>query len=254
MSDEKVTTHAEPATPRARSRGWSLERVLATLDLRAERDGVFTADSLEIVTGRIFGGQVLAQVVVGAAAAVPAKQVKSVYVQFARDGVAPDPVRIDVAVLHDGGTYSTCDVRVSQEGRVLADATVSLHVPGRGPAQQSVAMHATDPDAATPMELGAIPCETRVVDDVDLADDAVGPAEFAFWIAAPTSTRRSPCTRRSSRSRPISRRSARRCAHSRTCRSATPTAPSRPRPRATRCGSTTTSTSPSGCCSSRPRR
>jgi acyl-CoA thioesterase II len=65
---------------------------------------------------------------------------------------------------------------------VLADATVSLHVPGEGPAQQSAVLLDRDPLAATPRELGMIPCETRVVGGVDLRDDALGPAEFAFWM------------------------------------------------------------------------
>lgn len=170
---------------RRKHRGPTLEAVLDALTLVPEGDGVFTASSVGIGTGRIFGGQVLGQVLVAAAAAVPAKQVKSVYVQFARDGIAPDPVRIEVAVLHDGGTYSTCDVRVVQEGRVLADATASLHVPGEGPAQQTAALLDHDPDGAEPMDLNMIPSETRVVGGVSLRDEAVGPAEFAFWMREP---------------------------------------------------------------------
>ncbi|MFA5883132.1 MAG: acyl-CoA thioesterase domain-containing protein [Acidimicrobiia bacterium] len=169
-------------------RGWqgpSLQSVLDSLTMVPEGDGVFSASSIAIGTGRIFGGQVLGQVLVAAAAAVPGKQVKSIFVQFARDGVAPDPVHIEVAVLHDGGTYATCDVRVMQEGRVLADATVSLHVPGEGPEQQSVTLLDHDPEAAEPQELGMIPCETRVVGGVSLRDDTVGPAEFAFWMRSP---------------------------------------------------------------------
>lgn len=165
--------------------GPTLEGVLASLTVHAEGDGVYTAPSVHIGTGRIFGGQVLGQVLVAAAEAVPGKQVKSVYVQFARDGVAPDPVRIEVAVLHEGGTYATCDVRVAQEGRVLADATVSLHVPGDGPEQQSVTLRDHDPEGAPLQDLGMIPCETRVVGGVNLREDAVGPAEFGFWMRCP---------------------------------------------------------------------
>jgi len=172
--------------PKTRGRrGPSLERVLECLRVQPMGDGVYSAESVEIGTGRIYGGQVLGQVLVAAATAVPAKQVKSVHVQFARDGIAPDPVRVDVAVLHDGGTYATCDVRVSQDGRVLADATVSLHVPGEGPAQQSAQLWDRDPMAATPQHLGMIPCETRVVGGVDLREPVDGPAEFAFWMRSP---------------------------------------------------------------------
>lgn len=171
--------------PGRRGRGPTLESVLAALVVRPIGEGRFEADSVAMGTGRIYGGQVLAQVLVAAAAALPGKQVKSVYVQFARDGFAPDPVEIQVAVLHDGGTYATGDVRVVQEERVLADATVSLHVPGEGPEQQSVRLVAGDPETATPRSLGMIPWETRVVGDVDLRDPEPGPAEFAFWMREP---------------------------------------------------------------------
>ena len=166
-------------------RGVTLEAVLDALTLVPEGGGAYSASSVAIGTGRIFGGQVLGQVLVAAAAAVPGKQVKSVSVQFARDGVAPDPVRIEVAVLHDGGTYATCDVRVLQDGRVLADATASLHVPGEGPEQQTAVLSDRDPGSAEPMDLGMVPGETRVVGGVSLRDEAVGPAEFAFWWREP---------------------------------------------------------------------
>ena len=169
---------------RRNHRGPTLEAVLESFTLAPEGDG-FTAPSVGIGTGRIFGGQVIGQVLVAAAAAVPTKQVKSVYVQFARDGVAPDPVHIDVAVLHDGGTYATCDVRVLQEGRVLADATASLHVPGEGPEQQMAVLDDHDPEGAVLTDLSMIPCETRVVGGVGLRDEAVGPAEFSFWMREP---------------------------------------------------------------------
>ncbi|MBM3659932.1 MAG: acyl-CoA thioesterase II [Actinobacteria bacterium] len=170
---------------RRNHRGPTLEAVIDSLTLTPEGDGVYAAPSVGIGTGRIFGGQVLGQVLVAAAAAVPTKQVKSVYVQFARDGVAPDPVHIEVAVLHDGGTYATCDVRVHQEGRVLADATASLHVPGEGPEQQTAVLLDHDPEGAPLQDLHMIPCETRVVGDVLLRDEAVGPAEFSFWMREP---------------------------------------------------------------------
>jgi acyl-CoA thioesterase-2 len=164
----------------------TLDAVLGSLALEAVDDGVYSGPSVAIGTGRIFGGQVLGQVLVAAATAVPAKQVKSISVQFARDGVAPDPVMLEVAVLHEGGTYATCDVRVRQEGRVLAVGIVSLHLPGEGPEQQAAVLAAPDPDAAPALELPMIPCETRVVGGVQLRDETIGPAEFAFWMRAPS--------------------------------------------------------------------
>ncbi len=163
----------------------TLDAVLGSFALESVGEHTYAGPSVAIGTGRVFGGQVLGQVLLAAAAAVPAKQVKSISVQFARDGVAPDPVTLEVAVLHEGGTFATCDVRVRQEGRVLAAGIVSLHVPGEGPEQQAAVLADTDPEAAPALDLPMIPCETRVVGGVQLRDDAVGPAEFAFWMRAP---------------------------------------------------------------------
>ena len=177
MDDEEMT---------ARWSGWkapTLDDVLVTLDLRPAGDA-FRAESLRMGHGRMYGGQVLAQVVVAAARAVPAKVVKSVHVQFARNGVAAEPATVRAEVVHDGGTFATVMVRVEQDDRVLAAGTVLLHQPDDGPEQQHATLVHPDPDAAEPRALSMIPWETRVVGGVDLMDRDVGPAEFAFWTRA----------------------------------------------------------------------
>jgi hypothetical protein len=85
----------------------SLADVLGILRVEPVGDGVFAGSSIAMPHGRIYGGQVLGQVLMAAATAVPEKQVKSLYVQFPRDGRSTIPVRIDVGVHHNGRTYAT---------------------------------------------------------------------------------------------------------------------------------------------------
>lgn len=177
----------EDAEMKARWSGWrapTLDDVLATLDLRPAGAGRFTADSIRMGHGRMYGGQVLAQVVVAAARSVPTKTVKSVHVQFARNGVAAEPATLVADVVHDGGTFASVAVRVEQDDRVLAAGTVLLHTPDDGPEQQNADLHHDDPEAAEPRGMSMIPWETRVVGGVDLMDRDLGPAEFAFWTRA----------------------------------------------------------------------
>jgi len=178
MDDEELT---------ARWSGWkapTLDDVLVTLDLRPTGAGSFAVESIRMGHGRMYGGQVLAQVVMAAARSVPAKSVKSVHVQFARNGVAAEPATVHTDVVHDGGTFATVMVRVEQHDRVLAAGTVLLHQPDDGPEQQQAVLHHADPDAAEPRPMSMIPWETRIVGGVDLMDRGVGPAEFAFWTRA----------------------------------------------------------------------
>ena len=62
----------------------TLERVLEVLHVVPEGNGTYRGESIDMITGRVYGGQVLAQILMAGAAAVPTKQVKSLHVQFAR--------------------------------------------------------------------------------------------------------------------------------------------------------------------------
>lgn len=180
-------TEIDEAEMKSRWTGWkgpTLDDVLATLALRAVGDGRFEADSIRMGHGRMYGGQVLAQMVVAAAETVPEKVVKSVHVQFARNGVAAEPATFVADVVHDGGSFSSVMLRVEQDGRTLAASTVLLHRPDDGPEQQHATLHHADPDTLPPGRMSMIPWDTRVVDGIDLMDRGVGPAEFAFWTRA----------------------------------------------------------------------
>ena len=138
--------------------------------------------NLDIGYHRVFGGQILAQILTAAAVASPDKSVKSIHVLFPREGDTSKPMRYRVDKLQDGRTFGTTEVVASQDGKTIAAAVVSLHADEDG-------FHRSDPPpaAAPPVEgredLGAmVPWETCIVDGVDLADHAAGPPRLEWWM------------------------------------------------------------------------
>lgn len=164
----------------------SWDDTLACLEVTALTADRYTAPNIPMPYRRVFGGQLLAQIVAVAEASCAAKQVKSLHVVFPREGDLAQRVLFDVEALHDGRSFASRALRVHQDGRVIAQATVSLHAPETSPLmhQMSIAPPGT-PEAASPVDLGMIPWVTRVVDGVDLEARDEGPAESEYFMRTP---------------------------------------------------------------------
>jgi len=167
----------------------ALAELVGCLELRNVDDdltdeGVFEADNLDIGYHRVFGGQILAQLIVAATRVVPDKSVKSLHVLFPREGDASRPLRYRVSTRHAGRTFAALQIVVAQEPdeRVVAVATVSMHIDEDGLEHGAVPPHVGGSDNAVPQELDLIPWEVRVAGGVDLADRSVGPARFDWWM------------------------------------------------------------------------
>jgi acyl-CoA thioesterase-2 len=143
-------------------------------------------DNLDIGYHRIFGGQILGQIVVAAAAASPEKAIKSIHVLFPREGDAAAPMAYRVEALQAGRTFATTEVIAHQGDRTVAAALVSLHVDEDGLDRSDPPPEVGRPEDATLVDLGMVPWETRIVDGVDLADRAAGPPRLAWWMRTPT--------------------------------------------------------------------
>ncbi|HUR79045.1 MAG TPA: acyl-CoA thioesterase domain-containing protein [Acidimicrobiales bacterium] len=145
-----------------------------------------TGDNLDIGYHRVFGGQILAQMIVAAANASPDKVVKSINVLFPREGDTSKRMEYRVDKLQDGRTFGTTSIVATQDEKVISTATVSLHV------LEDATMHRSDaipPGVGTPtqadeLDNGMIPWELRVVGGVDLAAKEKGPAEYQMWMRA----------------------------------------------------------------------
>jgi acyl-CoA thioesterase-2 len=146
-----------------------------------------TGDNLDIGYHRVFGGQILAQMITAAAAASPDKAVKSINVLFPREGDTSKRMNYAVEKLQDGRTFGTTSIIATQDDKVISVATVSLH------ALEESALHRSDalpagvgtPTQSDEIENVMIPWELRVVGGVDLAAKEKGPAEYQMWMRAP---------------------------------------------------------------------
>jgi acyl-CoA thioesterase-2 len=159
------------------------------LELAARGEGRWTAASVPDPSGRdvVFGGQLLAQMVMAESGSEPDKAVKTIHAGFARVARASAPVDLRRQVAYSGRAvgFSTIDAcqgdRVCARGQVLTsggDDEVISH----SPPLPAVA----GPDSSPSIEPGMLACpgtELRIVDGVDLwSEDApVGAPELFVW-------------------------------------------------------------------------
>jgi acyl-CoA thioesterase-2 len=137
---------------------------------------------------RVFGGQLLGQLIQAARHVCPDKVVKSLHTVFAREGRADQPVTFEVSRHHEGRSFATLTVTGRQSGtdgetRVLATSSICMHVVEDGPEHQEVAAVPSVLGADHRLTLDLIPWETRAADDLSLT--TTGPPEFEFWMRTP---------------------------------------------------------------------
>lgn len=116
---------------------WASVAVVTGLDvltLRALGATTFEGDSLPVPGGRVFGGQVLGQGVVAAGRTVDEdRHIHSLHAYFLRAGDATKPIRFEVEVLRDGGSFSARRVHALQEDRPLLSMITSFQLTQDGP-------------------------------------------------------------------------------------------------------------------------
>jgi acyl-CoA thioesterase-2 len=158
--------------------------LVACLALAEVEDGVLEGRNLDIGYHRVFGGQILAQIVAATAATSPEKLVKSIHVLFPREGDTSKPMRYRVTKLQDGRTFGSTEVVAEQDGKVISVALVSMHIREDGLHRSDGAPDVGPPEAATEVDLGMVPWESRLVGDVDLTDRAASPPQLDWWMRA----------------------------------------------------------------------
>ncbi len=102
----------------------------------AEGD-IFIGSSQPMPHGRVFGGQVLAQVVMAAGLTMremdgPTRVLHSMHGYFLRPGDADAPIVFVVERLRDGGSFSARRVQALQEGKPIMSGILSFQVPAGG--------------------------------------------------------------------------------------------------------------------------
>jgi acyl-CoA thioesterase II len=111
----------------------ALAALLGALEVESTGPDTFRARSEHGRFDRVFGGQLIAQAIVAAAATVDDKPPHSVHAYFAQTGVVDQPLDIEVGRVRDGRSMATREVRINQQDRTLLTALVSFHDNPDGP-------------------------------------------------------------------------------------------------------------------------
>jgi acyl-CoA thioesterase II len=128
---------------------YTLEALLSLLDLEELEHNIFRGRSRDIGSGRVFGGQVLAQALVAAARTVDAERTcHSLHGYFILPGDVETPIVYFVDRLRDGRSFTTRRITAIQNGEAIFNMAASFQVAEAGPEHQSPM-----PDVPAPEEL-----------------------------------------------------------------------------------------------------
>jgi acyl-CoA thioesterase-2 len=168
----------------------NLEQFRTVLDIGEDSDGRTVLPVADPNSERVFGGQLLAQLV---ACAAPGKTVKSLQVAFPRSGRPREPLYLDLEKTHDGRSLGVRQANVFQEQplggrRIVATGSILLDRADDEYDYQFDAVPTADPLAAKPIDFAVVPGEARLISDVGLDDVSAVPAELAFWMRCPDFT------------------------------------------------------------------
>jgi len=128
---------------------YTVQDLLTLLDLEPLEHNIYRGTNRDIGSGRVFGGQVLAQALVAAQRTVDEERVAhSLHGYFILPGEIAAPIVYFVDRLRDGRSFTTRRVTAIQHGRAIFNMSASFQVVEDGPSHQMEM-----PDAPPPEEL-----------------------------------------------------------------------------------------------------
>ena len=128
--------------------GQPLDLLLRLLDLERLELNLFRGHNRDIGSGRVFGGQVLAQALVAAGRTVEGRQAHSLHGYFMLAGDVETPIVYQVDRIRDGRSFTTRRVLALQDGREIFSMLCSFHVE-----EQGISHGAPAPQVPPPEEL-----------------------------------------------------------------------------------------------------
>lgn len=183
--------------------GYTLANLLGLLDLEEIEHNIFRGQNRDIGSGRVFGGQVLAQALVAAGRTVePGRVAHSLHGYFILKGDIDAPIVYFVDRLRDGRSFTTRRVTAIQHGQAIFNMALSFHAVEDGPEHQIGMPDVPAPESLTreldlvravadrlPRRVREIfsqerPIEIRPVDPVDPIEPAARPPARQFWFRA----------------------------------------------------------------------
>lgn len=182
---------------------FTAEDLVALLDLEPLEQNIYRGRNRDIGTGRIYGGQVLAQALVAADRTVEEdRPVHSMHGYFILPGDLEIPVVYFVDRLRDGGSFTTRRVTAIQHGRAIFNLSASFHRREEGLSHQVEMPEVPDPETLR-SELEAIraraseieeplrdiltqdrPLDFRPVGDEDPFGRSPRPPQRRSWVRA----------------------------------------------------------------------
>ncbi len=180
---------------------YTVEDLLALLDIEPIEENLYRGKNRDIGTGRIFGGQVLAQGLVAAQRTVPDdRPAHSMHGYFILAGDLNVPVVYFVDRLRDGGSFTTRRVTAIQHGKAIFEMSASFHRREKGWEHQARMPAVPDPETL-PNELDGFraraedipealrtvltqdrPLDFRLVDGRDPLDTTPRPPLRQYWV------------------------------------------------------------------------
>ena len=135
--------------------GQPLDLLLRLLDLERLELNLFRGHNRDIGSGRVFGGQVLAQGLVAAGRTVEGRQAHSLHGYFMLAGDVNTPIVYQVDRIRDGKSFTTRRVLAIQEGREIFCMLCSFHVDEQG-IEHGAPLPDVPPPQALPRELDLV--------------------------------------------------------------------------------------------------
>jgi acyl-CoA thioesterase II len=129
---------------------YTVRDLLGLLDLEPIEFNIYRGSNRDIGTGRVFGGQVLAQALVAAQRTVESdRPVHSLHGYFILPGEVDKPIVYFVDRLRDGRSFTTRRVTAIQNGQAIFNLSASFHVEEPGVEHQIDMPDVDGPDGLT---------------------------------------------------------------------------------------------------------
>jgi acyl-CoA thioesterase-2 len=135
--------------------GQPLDILLELLDLERLELNLFRGQNRDIGSGRVFGGQVLAQALVAAGRTVEGRVAHSLHGYFMLPGDVSTPIVYQVDRIRDGRSFTTRRVLAIQEGREIFSMLCSFQVDEPG-IEHGARMPDVPPPEQLPRELDLV--------------------------------------------------------------------------------------------------
>jgi acyl-CoA thioesterase-2 len=182
------------------SMGYDIADLLNLLDLEPIEFNIYRGRNRDIGSGRVFGGQVMAQALVAAQRTVEEDRVAhSMHGYFILPGDLAAPIVYFVDRLRDGRSFTTRRVTAIQHGHAVFNMSASFHRAEEGLEHQADMPDTPGPAHLTseldqlranahrlPEKLRSVLTQDRPFDfrpiDLDPLDDAPRPGERKMWL------------------------------------------------------------------------